>query len=147
MVQWTVDTCVLVKCTDTNDMDCIVCSVFLGSIESRGKICLDLEGEIEHEYAPYIKSNPWLSMWWRLISRQVGHISYRSNKLFNRHKRHLLERMDFHDDDIKFVGVASRSDDKIIVSGWDSDYCQEVCDYLKDEVGIVVVNPHKALEM
>lgn len=147
MKQWTVDTCVLVKCGDTDDTDCIVCSVFLGQILRDGKLCLDHEGEIEGEYAPYIRANPWLVTWWYMITRQVGHLAFWSNKLSERHRRRLIEKLDFDDSDIKFVGVAARSVDKILVSGWDSDYTVAVCQYLKEKIGISVITPEFALRM
>ena len=75
---------------------------------------------------------------------QVGHLCYQSNSLAGRHERRLLNNLNFDSDDIKFVGVASRSVDKIIVTG-DSGYNQTVCRYLKDMVGIEVMNSSSAL--
>ena len=77
---------------------------------------------------------------------QVGHLCYWSNKLQVKHKNRLLNKLNFHNDDIKFVGVASRSKDKILVSG-DSDYNQKVCKYLIDNLGITVVNPVSELSI
>ena len=147
MKEWTVDTCVLAKCSETDSNDCIECLLFLGLVLKSGKLCLDHEGEIEIEYRPYIKKNPLLRRWWYMMIGQVGHISHWSNKVPNRHKNRLLNRLGFHDDDLKFVGVAARSVDKIIVSGFDSDYCPEVCQYLKKGLGITVINPNSASEM
>ena len=96
------------------------------------------------EYSAYIKPRSFLFWWWHKIIGQTGHLCRWSNKLSAKHENKLINNLNFHNDDIKFVGVASRSTDKIIVSG-DSDYNQKVCNYLRDSLGITVTHPASAL--
>lgn len=145
MKQWVVDTWVLEKCNDTDHSDCIDCIDFLTYLLRKGKLCLDSEEEIETEYSGHIKPRTFLFQWWSKIIGEAGHTSRWSNKLPSKHQNKLLNKLSFHDDDIKFVGVASRSTDKIVVTG-DSDYTNTVRTYLKNELGITVTNPTSALK-
>ena len=146
MKQWVVDTWVLAKCNDTDCADCIDCMEFLMYVLRRGKLCLDSEGEIETEYDRHIKPRTPLFWWWQKMICQAGHFCHWSNKLSVKHENRLVNKLKFHNDDIKFVGVASRSTDKILVSG-DSDYNQKVCECLRDNLGITVMNPVSALSI
>ena len=140
MKEWVVDTWVLATCNDTDCAGCLDCANFLTNLLGKGKLCLDHEGDIYDEYEPYIKPRTHVFWWWYRMMGQVGHLCYQSNKLAERHERRLVDKLQFDNDDIKFVGVASRSIDKIIVSG-DSGYGQNVCKYLKGELGIEVMAP------
>lgn len=142
--QWVVDTWVLAKCNDTDCGDCVDCIDFLTYLLRRGKLCLDHEEEIELEYGTYIKPRSFLFWWWQRMTGQAGHLCRWSNRLSETHENRLVNNLKFHNDDIKFVGVASRSRDKILVSG-DSDYNQKVCTYLKNNLGIKVMHPVYAL--
>ena len=144
--QWVVDTWVLARCNDTNCGDCIDCMDFLTYLLRRGKLCLDHEGEIDSEYSVYIKPRSVLFWWWQRMIGQAGHLCRWSNKLSAIHRNRLINNLNFDNDDIKFVGVASRSTGKIIVSG-DSDYNQKVCKYLRDNLGITVTHPASALSI
>lgn len=146
MKQWVVDTWVLAKCNNTDCGDCVDCMDFLMSVLRRGKLCLDHEEEIEAEYDGHIKPRTPLFWWWQKMIGQAGHFCRWSNKLPVKHENRLVNKLNFHNDDIKFVGVASRSTDKILVSG-DSDYNQKVCEYLRNNLGITVMSPVSALSI
>lgn len=143
MKEWVVDTWVLATCHDTDCGDCIDCLGFLTNLEREGKLCLDHEGDIFEEYKPYIKPRTPVFWWWYKMIGQVGHLCYQSNSLAGKHERRLVKNLNFDSDDIKFVGVASRSGDKIIVSG-DSGYNANVCRYLQGMLGIEVMHPRFA---
>jgi len=70
---------------------------------------------------------------------------FRSGKLPSVHERALL-RMNFDRSDLPFVGVAHRSKDKLLVSE-DSDYTQQVCDYLQQQLQVKVLSLPQALEI
>ena len=142
--RWVVDTRVLAKCNDTDCVDCVDCTGFLHKLLIEGKLCLDPEEEIVTEYNRYIKPRSYLFWWWHKMIGQAGHLSYCSSKLSIKHKNRLVNDLGFHDDDIKFVGVATRSADKLLVSG-DSDYNQAICEYLMNEFGVRVMTPDIAL--
>lgn len=144
--QWVVDTWVLEKCNDTDCVDCVDCIDFLTYIRRRGKLCLDHEKEIDSEYSTYIRPRTFLFQWWLKMTGEAGHLCRWSNKLPVKHKHKLVNNLNFDNDDIKFVGVASRSTDKIIVSG-DSDYNQKVCQYLINNLGVMVMHPVYALNI
>ena len=144
MKQWVVDTWVLEKCNDTDCYDCIDCIAFLTYLLRKGKLCLDHEEEIYEEYEDYIKPRTFLFQWWSKIVGEAGHICRWSNKLADKHEDRLINKLGFHDDDIKFVGVAARSVDKLLVSG-DSDYNETIRDYLNSKLGITVLKPLAAI--
>lgn len=143
MKEWVVDTWVLATCHSVDCDDCLDCLKFLTNLESKGKLCLDHEGEIYKEYKPYIRPRTPVFWWWKRMTEQAGHFSFWSNSLTARHEMGLMGNLKFDNDDIKFVGVASRSKDKIIVSG-DSGYNANVCGYLQRMLRIEVMHPSYA---
>lgn len=143
MQQWVIDTWVLEKCNDFSSGICVDCTAFLSAILENGTLCVDVEQEIEDEYYRYIQPRTFLSHWWHRMVREKGQISFFSNKLPNKCKQHLLNNLHFHSDDIKFVAVASKTKDNLLVSG-DSDYNKNVCEYLYNQLSVMVVPPAKA---
>ena len=74
---------------------------------------------------------------------EKGQIYFFSNKLSRKNRDYLVYKLGFDKDDIKFVGVASKTKDNLLVSG-DSDYNPKVCDYLFTELAIRVMHPSAA---
>lgn len=144
MRQWVVDTWVLEKCNDNSDTNCLVCVAFLSMLLIKDKLCLDFEKDIEKEYWGHIRPRTWLSKWWEKMVREKGHLYYWSSYLPDKHRENLVNKLKFHDDDIKFIGITARSKDKLLVSG-DSDYNTKVCNYLYNELHIIVMGPSTAL--
>lgn len=144
MRQWVVDTWVLEKCNNNSDTNCLVCVAFLSMFITKDKLCLDFEKDIEGEYWDYIKPRTWLFAWWDKMVKEKGHLYFWSSYLPIKRKQYLINKLKFHDDDIKFVGVAARSKDKLLVTG-DSDYNTIVCNYLKSGLSITVLSPSSAL--
>ena len=145
MKQWVVDTWVIAQCCDASSDDCLLnCIAFLCNILNNGKIYIDAEGEIQKEYYNYIPSNIFVSKWWGKMIRNAGKIGMFSNKLNATNKIWLLDKLHFDNSDIKFVGVASKTRDKLLVSG-DSDYNKDVCEYLYRALEIRVMRPEEAL--
>lgn len=143
MKHWVIDTWVIEKCNPI-DNECIDCVRFLIGVLDYGAICLDNEGEIMKEYSCHIKSHSFISKWWDRIVREKGHLCFFSGKLAAKHIEHLLDNLHFDPADIKFVGVASKTNDRLLASG-DSDYDEEVCGYLHTQLGIAVISPEKAI--
>lgn len=90
MKEWVVDTWVLATCNDTDCGGCVDCADFLTDLLKKGKLCLDHEGDIYKEYDPYIKPRTHVFWWWHKMIGQVGHLSYQSNKLAEKHERRLV---------------------------------------------------------
>ena len=64
-------------------------------------------------------------------------------QLPNRYEQALIG-MKFDRSDLPFVGVAYRSEDKLLVSE-DSDYTPQVCNYLQQQLQIKVLSLPQAL--
>lgn len=142
MREWTIDTWVLYK-VDEGNFDALD---FLLAVLRHHKVVFDHERHIEQEYQRCLKRtrNRYLEEWFkRLITRQAR--VFYSGRLPNRHERALL-RMNFDRSDLPFVGVAHRSKDKLLVSE-DSDYTQQVCDYLQQQLQVKVLSLPRALEI
>ncbi|MEZ8216915.1 hypothetical protein B0813_000452 [Candidatus Fervidibacteria bacterium JGI MDM2 SSWTFF-3-K9] len=140
--EWTIDTWVLYK-VDEGNFDALD---FLLAVLRHHKVVFDHERHIEQEYQRCLKRtrNRYLEEWFkRLITRQAR--VFYSGRLPNRHERALL-RMNFDRSDLPFVGVAHRSKDKLLVSE-DSDYTQQVCDYLQQQLQVKVLSLPRALEI
>ena len=140
--EWTIDTWVLYK-VDEGNFDALD---FLLAVLRHHKVVFDHERHIEQEYQRCLKRtrNRYLEEWFkRLIARQAR--VFYSGRLPNRHERALL-RMNFDRSDLPFVGVAHRSKDKLLISE-DSDYTQQVCDYLQQQLQVKVLSLPRALEI
>ena len=143
MKQWVVDTWVIATCNDASSNKCLDCICFLVMILENGTICLDIESKIKEEYGKHIRPRTFVDRWWARMVRERGQICFFSNSLHEKHRRHLLHKLHFDQSDIKFVGVASKTKDRLLVSG-DSDYNGDICDYLSQELGIQVLCPGEA---
>jgi ABC-type antimicrobial peptide transport system ATPase subunit len=140
MTQWVIDTWVIATCDDASSNKCLDCECFLAIILENGIICLDTENKIMEEYYKYIKPRTFVSRWWDRMVRDKGQIVFFSNSLPGKHRGHLLHKLHFDSSDIKFIGVASKTKDRLLVSG-DSDYSADICDYLSRELSIKVLCP------
>ena len=136
-----------------------VCLLFIETFLSkkRCQICVDTGGVITRLYNRIANRNTGLSdpvkQWWFAIQAdlKMRPVEPRITEAMRR----ILKKMDFHDDDYIWVGVAYASNDKGIVSG-DSDFgCnlnspdknkEEVREYL-EENGIHAIHPREALQL
>jgi hypothetical protein len=136
MIEWTVDTCVLYKVHEKTDVDALH---FLLSVLDKHCVAFDKEGHIWKEYEKCLEKtrDRVLSEWFKRIVRDKR-LVWHSGKLAARYKQALL-KMKFDPSDLPFVGVASRSKDKLLVSE-DSDYTREVCGYLQETLSVRVLS-------
>ena len=74
--------------------------------------------------------------------RQTDQIRFFSNKL-NYGINAPLNNLGFDRSDVKFVGVASRTADNLLVTG-DSDYTDNIRTYLRDQLMIIILHPTEA---
>lgn len=145
MLQWVVDTWVLVKCGETNEPICLGAVSFLFRILKRDMLCLDFEGEILKEYNKYFAPHTHVSRWWDEMVKHGHKFAWRSNKLNEKHRHNLINKLGFDKSDIKFVGVAEKTNDRLLVAE-ESDYCKGVCDYLERNLSIKVLDVHQSLD-
>lgn len=145
MKQWVIDTWVLIKSDEPRCTEYLDCLYFLLNIMKDGIICLDTEAEIIQEYYRYMKPGTFLSRWWE-SKKTKNHFMYFSHTLYDRHRQKLEETLKFDKSDTKFVGVASKTADKLLVSG-DSDYSDEICGFLRSELNIQVLEPKDTINI
>ena len=140
---WVIDTCVLAVATPTNEqaLDAIH---FLNEVLRSHCIAVDEQGEIEREYQPYMRWGSIASWWWQKMVGQAGKIWRFDGRLTQHHRQHLLGRLNFDPSDAKFIAVASRTSNRLLVSE-DSDYNADVKDYLEKEMDVAVLSLGDAL--
>jgi len=141
MIDFVVDTWVLATCHESNSDDSLDAIGLLHALLNSHRIVLDLEGDIEREYKPYI----WMggkggivSTWWRKMMRRGDKFYYLSNTVPSHHKSHLRDKLGFDSSDLKFVGVASRTTSGYLIAE-ESDYSQPVRDYIAADLNVTVL--------
>ena len=95
------------------------------------------------EYERNLRDSLTFRLWWDAMWR-LGKVTQRDGRLSNRHRRHLVDNLRFHDDDLPFVAVASRGDSKLLATE-DSDYTAQVREYLRSALGVAVLSAAEAL--
>ena len=133
-MDWVVDTWVIAKTLEPHSPEYMDSMTLLTSIASDHSIALDVEGKIYEEYDPYMPFDSFARQWWIKIAG-FGKVTFFPSKLPASVERRLLDSLAFHNDDIKFVGVAHRTVSRRLVSN-DSDYKPSVVECLKADLGI-----------
>ncbi len=125
--RWVLDANIVYKAAKENSEAVIL----LLEIELHDGLGLDHEQAIDKEYGPALEQHPTVGGWfWRMVTegrakRFDSEIPTECEKCFH--------KMKFHNDDWKYVGVAMRTEDHLIVTEdlGEHDFCQKICDYLK----------------
>lgn len=138
MIYWVLDSCIIASSNDDGCDEYWDCVSLLIKVGNEDGICLDAEGGIEAEYQKHLNSR-LTQTWWDKMIHSQGKVHTCSSRLFRRHKE-ALDKMKFHDDDIKFVGTAFNSPDHKLVSH-DSNYNVNIINYLTTKCSIEVVHP------
>ena len=142
--EWVIDTGVLVRAfAHSQDFDLAALS-FAISVLRRHRVALDFQGRVEGEYFRNLRNSVQFWEWWRAML-DGNKITRRDGRLSNRHRRHLVNNLRFHDDDLPFVAVASRGSSKLLATE-DSDYTAQVREYLYAALGVAVLSAADALE-
>jgi len=146
---WTIDTWVLYLAGEAN-WDSLH---FLTGVQHKESTAVfDTEGEIERQYRRCMKNmrkEPSSYLAYRIVERWLvdvvnkGRILKYSGKLPSKHKRK-LDKLKFDNDDHAFVGACSRSSSKRLVAE-ESDYTQEVRQYLEQEMQVTVHSVDSAI--
>lgn len=137
---WTIDTKILYMVED--DFRAIN---FLDNVRLRKHIVvLDFEGRIVREYRSCFNSVSYamrkaLNKWFSAIR-----IRYFSNCLDSK-CRTKLTKLKFHQDDWPFIGICIKSNNKKLVAE-ESDYTDEVKEYLEGDLEINILSLQGALE-
>jgi hypothetical protein len=143
--EWVVDTWVLKVAADSSHDLALDALALLREILEHHSIALDHEDHIWCQYRDNIPRNSHVQKWWAsMVSR--GRTARHSGKVDQRPKTHLLENLRFHDDDLPFVAVASKAKNRLLVAQ-ESDYTDEVVQYLWFELHVKVVGIREALEI
>jgi len=112
------------------------------AIRQSHHIAVDHQGRIQAEYEKNLRDSVifrlWIAAMWKL-----NKVMFRDGQLSNRHYDHLVGQLRFDNDDLPFVAVASRGVSKLLVTE-DSDYSEQVREYLTEELAVEVLNTSRA---
>ncbi len=147
---WTIDTLVLYECArlDTS----AIC--FLSNIlYKRKNVVFDTSNYIKDQYEDCIRTtkkdakmypgNAFVEKWFK---HAVNMLAVKNNGYLQEMHRIGLMSKKFHDDDLMFVAACHCSNDKRLVSK-DSDYTQDIIDYLSEEMQIKFTTVDNALKI
>jgi len=146
-VEWVIDTNVLVDADNVGN-DALD---FMVQVKHRHQLVLDYEGEIRNEYqkqimARKIAPNGFVIKWLKYMNGRSDKIVFYSKTVRKQYaQKYLINKLNFDSNDLKFVGVASRSKDKCLVTEDCSDYDADVKDYLLSKLDITVFDTSGAL--
>ena len=136
--EWVIDTNVLIRACSPHDESDLDAQGLIQTIRQSHHIAVDHQGRIQAEYENNLRDavvfRLWIDAMWKL-----NKIAFRDGRLPNRHRNHLLSELRFDDDDLSFVAVASRGISKLLVTE-DSDYNEQVRDYLTEELSVEVLD-------
>ena len=143
--EWVIDTNVFASACDADSDAYLDALGFLDRIRTGHRIALDYEHQnrIMSEYQRTVGGQKYFQRWWREMQRKRK-VVQRDGVLPRRHRRHLVNNLRFHDDDLPFVAVASRGDSKLLATE-DSDYNAQVREYLSSALGVAVLSAADAL--
>jgi hypothetical protein len=153
-IHWVIDTCIFyfscgfVDSSEKADFSKKIIDLeltenaqeLLRIIRNKDTLILDLEGEIEDEYYRCLKRvhSPYLEIWLEYMNSTSGKIKRISSNILPQEQIKLNE-LNFHTDDIPFLGTGKNSIDKIIVSN-DTDYNkdEDIEEYIMRQLNISV---------
>lgn len=143
--EWVIDTNVFAFACDADSEEYLDALGFLDRIRTGHRIALDYahQNRIMSEYQRVVGGQKYFQRWWREMQRKHK-VVYRHGVLPHQHRRHLVENLNFHDDDLPFVAVASLGTSKLLAAE-DSDYTAQVRDYLRSALGVAVLSAAEAL--
>ncbi len=119
-------------------------ATFLRSIRKEHFIALDPKGEIRREYERNLKGKTAAGKW---LADIIGknRVIFTRKQLPKTDEDQLINDLGFHNDDLKFVEVAHRTKDKLLATE-DSDYTEEVKEYLFSNLKVDVLNIESGLK-
>jgi predicted nucleic acid-binding protein len=144
--EWVIDTNILYKASDFD----LLAQHFLTTVATgtrvEHKVAVDFEGNIQREYERCFNRtkaiNQFPQKWWKRI-KDSSKLTFHSGKLPKKHKDGLLQRLGFDNDDLPFVGVASKTKGKLLVAE-ESGYTPQVREYLKNDLRVQVMSIEEA---
>lgn len=140
------DTFVLKVGQNADDERSLDVLALLHGINSSHTIAVDYGHLILGEYFRNIPSDCHAGKWLGVVSSRSDKLVFRDGRVTNVHRDILLNQLHFDRSDLVFVGVAARTPDRILVSE-ESDYSENIKEYLLDEIGVRVVSIHEALQL
>lgn len=143
---WVIDANVFASACDADSDTYLDALGFLDRVRTSHRIALDYahQDRIMSEYRRTVGGQKYFQRWWREMERRRK-VVYRDGVLPRQHRRHLVDNLRFHDDDLPFVAVASRGSSKLLATE-DSDYNAQVREYLRSALGVAVLSAADALE-
>ena len=142
--EWVIDTSVLVKAYNPSTESDLDAQAFIQTVRLSHHIAIDFQAHIVSEYRRNVMKYTPFRLWWEAMWR-LGRIVQRDGLLNSRQCQYLINSLHFDGDDLPFVAVASKGTSKYLVA-IESDYTQEVQDYLRSQVGVTTFNTSAALK-
>jgi hypothetical protein len=138
---WVIDAGVLHKAGERADPVQPEAYAFLNAVRvGRQSVFLDYGGRIIKEYQKPFRKSMLVRQWFSLMSGKL--VRYESGDLVPAISAGLLA-IPFHNDDLPYVGVASRTESRFLVSE-DSDYTKPVRTFLKNRLSVDVLSARQA---
>ena len=142
--EWVIDTQVLVRACNPNTEADLDAQAFIHDVRLSHHISLDFQRKIEEEYRTQMKWHVVFRLWFDAIWKS-SKVMQRDGRLDNRHREQLVDDLHFDRDDLPFVAVSSKGISKFLVAD-ESDYTDEIRNYLTCSLGITVFDSSSALK-
>ena len=141
---WTIDTGVLYQ---TERQGTKAADFLRTVVEKKQRVAVDKEGLILHQYRECLRKLPlrFLQKWFADVIRKSLTIQ-KSGGLKDGHIR-AFKAMKFHTDDWPFVAVCAKTKSRRLVIGIDSDYNQQVMEYLLKQMNVTVNSIQQAMDI
>jgi hypothetical protein len=139
--EWVLDTQILEIASTGEHPLALDAAALLCAIRDRHLLAIDCEGEIVHEYDPYLRPGTLAEQWWTQMN-QRGKLRYHSHQLKQRQRR-ALAALRFDPSDWKFVGVACRTASHLLVAEEPDYWDPQVADYLVNHMHIVLLRTNE----
>ena len=141
---WTIDTGVLYQTGRPGT----AAADFLSRVVDRPqRVAVDKGGLILHEYKICLRKLPFrfLQKWFADVIRKS--LMLKKNAGLRNGHIHAFNTMKFHADDWPFVAVCAKTRSRRLVIGLDSDYNQQVVEYLLKHMNVTVNSIDEAMKV
>jgi hypothetical protein len=135
---WVIDTCVVAETNKPSSPYFWDAMRLLMNVAENYSLAVDYENEIYKEYEPHMPFNSFARQWWIMMLSRAK-VEFRSSGVPHSVRHHLVKKLKFDSDDLKFVGVAYRTSRKRLVSR-DSDYNADIVKCLNDLLGVTYLD-------
>lgn len=136
MACWVIDENTFCIASNQHDERCLEALYFTETIYRFHRLVLDHEGELERKYRRIFAQNKLLRIWFTKMTKNAGHLEYRSSTL-HASINNRLDELRFDLDDRCYVGAALNADH--LITSDDGDFREVNVDrYFKNDLNLQV---------